>query len=87
MKDFGKKCSVLLTMGLAAFLMTGVSADAMEDAYRVPSLSGPTETWVYQGESFESSRNRVFADDPGRWGPDYKNCKKRKCRYIEAGRI
>lgn len=63
MKDFGKKCSVLLTMGLAAFLMTGVSADAMEDAYRVPSLSGPTETWVYQGESFESSRNRVFADD------------------------
>jgi len=63
MKNFGKKCGIFLTMGLTVFLMTGVSSGAMDDACRVPSLSGPTETWVYQGEDFENSRNRVFADD------------------------
>lgn len=52
-----------LMMGIAAFLFSGMQADAMEDVYRNPSLSGPIQTWVYQGEDYENSRNRVFADD------------------------
>lgn len=63
MNYFKKKCGTILAMGIASFLVIGVRAAAMDDAYRTPALSGPTETWVYQGEAFESSRNRVFADD------------------------
>ena len=44
-------------------LVTGMRMDAMEDAYRKPSLSGTVKTWVYQGDTYEESRNRVFADD------------------------
>ncbi len=44
-------------------LVPGMRMDAMEDAYRKPSLSGTVKTWVYQGDTYEESRNRVFADD------------------------
>lgn len=63
MNYFTKKCAALLTTGIAAFLVLGAQAGAMEDAYRNPTLSGPIQTWVYQGEEYENSRNRVFADD------------------------
>ncbi len=35
------------------------------DAYRAPVLSGPVQTWIYKGDTFdyEDSRNKVFADD------------------------
>lgn len=33
------------------------------DAYKKPFLSGPTQTWVYQGEDYGRNRNKVFADD------------------------
>ncbi len=35
------------------------------DAYRAPVISGPVQTWIYQGETFdyEDSRNKMFADD------------------------
>ena len=35
----------------------------MEEEYQKPVLSGAAQTWIYQGESFDISRNRVFADD------------------------
>ena len=44
-------------------LVPEMRMDAMEDAYRKPSLSGTVKTWVYQGDTYEESRNRVFADD------------------------
>lgn len=42
-----------------------VAAASDFDAYRAPFLSGPIQTWVYQGEEFdyENSKNQIFADD------------------------
>lgn len=58
-KGFLKGCFA----GAVLCLALGGQALAMEDGYRIPSLSGPVKTWVYQGDAYESSRNRVFADD------------------------
>lgn len=63
MNHFVKKCGAFFAAGIAAFLVIGGKADAMEDTYRTPFLSGPVRTWIYQGETFDSSRTRVFADD------------------------
>ena len=72
-------CAAFLASTMVLGLLPGMSAQAAEeaektakevvesdfDAYRAPSLSGPIQTWVYQGEEFdyENSKNQVFADD------------------------
>lgn len=59
---FGK-ASKILTVGAAAFFVLATHSNAMEEEYQKPVLSGAAQTWIYQGESFDISRNRVFADD------------------------
>ncbi len=63
MNHLAKKRGIILALGMAVMLVPGMRMDAMEDAYRKPSLSGTVKTWVYQGDTYEESRNRVFADD------------------------
>lgn len=45
-----KKWELAAMTAVTAFLMLGTKAEAMDDAYRMPQLSGVTKTWVYQGE-------------------------------------
>lgn len=74
-------CAMLLASTMVLGLLPGMSAKAKNaaetaenaadapvngfDAYRAPFLSGPIQTWVYQGEEFdyENSKNQIFADD------------------------
>ena len=44
-----KKWELAAMTAVTAFLMLGTKAEAMDDAYRMPQLSGVTKTWVYQG--------------------------------------
>lgn len=77
---FKRGCAVFLASTMVLGLLPGGSVRAAEapgtaakeaaaasdfDAYREPFLSGPVQTWVYQGEEFdyENSRNQIFADD------------------------
>ena len=43
-----KKWELAAMTAVTAFLMLGTKAEAMDDAYRMPQLSGVTKTWVYQ---------------------------------------
>lgn len=63
MNHLAKKRGIILALGMAILLVPGMRTDAMEDAYRKPFLSGTVKTWVYQGDTYEEGRNRVFADD------------------------
>lgn len=81
MKGYFKRgCAAFLASTMILGLLPNMSVQAAEesekatkeaaaasdfDAYRAPFLSGPTQTWVYQGEEFdyENSKNQIFADD------------------------
>ncbi len=58
-----KNGMLLLALGMIAMFTSGISAQAMEDVYREPKLSGARQTWVYQGTDLNSSITKVFADD------------------------
>ena len=76
---FKRGCAAFLASTMILGLLPNMSVQAAEesekaakeaaasdfDAYRAPFLSGPTRTWVYQGEEFdyENSKNQIFADD------------------------
>lgn len=58
-----KKWELAAMTAVTAFLMLGTKAEAMDDAYRMPQLSGVTKTWVYQGETSDQNWERMLADD------------------------
>lgn len=58
-----KKWELAAMAAATAFLVLGTKAEAMEEAYRVPQLSGVTKTWVYQGETPDQNWERMLADD------------------------
>ena len=58
-----KKWELAAMTAVTAFLMLGTKAEAMDDAYRMPQLSGVTKTWVYQGETSDRNWERMLADD------------------------
>ena len=70
MQYFKKICALVLSLSLLLGLVPGAGVSAKEsekqsafDAYRKPFLSGPVQTWIYQGEEYGNNRNKVFADD------------------------
>lgn len=58
-----KKWQLAVASVMAIALISGTKAEARDDAYRVPQLSGVTKTWVYQGETFDRNWDRMLADD------------------------
>ncbi len=58
-----KKWQLAAASVIAIALISGTKAEARDDAYRVPQLSGVTKTWVYQGETFDRNWDRMLADD------------------------
>lgn len=50
-----KKWELAAMTAVTAFLMLGTKAEAMDNAYRMPQLSGVTKTWVYQGETSDQN--------------------------------
>lgn len=58
-----KKWELAAMTAVTAFLMLGTKAEAMNNAYRMPQLSGVTKTWVYQGETSDQNWERMLADD------------------------
>ena len=60
-----KKFYGVMFLGMLALLIPGLRADASGEIYRKPFLSGASQTWIYAGDTYDSSdiRNRVFADD------------------------
>ena len=59
-----KKWELAAMTAVTAFLMLGTKAEAMDDAYRMPQLSGVTKTWVYQGETSDQNWERMLAGSP-----------------------
>ena len=74
-----KKWELAAMTAVTAFLMLGTKAEAMDDAYRMPQLSGVTKTWVYQGETSDQNWERMLADDQ----EDVRDQKQRKCQYVQ----
>lgn len=58
-----KKWELAALTAVTAFLVLGAKAEAMDDAYRIPQLSGVTKTWVYRGETSDQNWERILADD------------------------
>lgn len=58
-----KKWQLAVASVMAIALISGTKAEARDDAYRVPQLSGVTKTWVYQGETFDRNWDGMLADD------------------------
>ena len=66
MEKFRKSVAFVLAFAVSLSLMpyAGFTVRAAEfDAYRKPFLSGPSRTWIYQGETFGRNKTKVFADD------------------------
>lgn len=62
-KKFISSAVVFMTL-LSLVPPSKCSVQAAEfDAYRKPVLSGPSQTWIYQGETYGMNKTKVFADD------------------------